>query len=370
MGASTESESAEARRLATLADYMVLDTPPEDDFNDIVQIASQFCEVPIALVSLVETDRQWFKAKVGVDLCETPIGQSVCSLGLLSHDLLIIPDLAADPRTDCNTLVTGIEGLRFYAGAPLIAPSGDVIGMLCVIDVAPRPEGLTEQQKAFLVALARQVIVQLELRQAIIRKNEIDAERKLLNEELSHRLKNTLSVVQGIANQTLKTVADRGPVEAFESRLLALSSAHDVLLQDSWASAPIRNVVAGGIALHASASRFAADGPEVALGPRGALSTSMLLHELGTNAVKYGALSNDRGRIELSWELEGEGPDAILTLHWREQGGPPVTAPVARGFGSKLIGMGLGGSRLVTETYDETGYAASFRSKLSNLQQD
>ena len=370
MGASTEAESAEARRLAVLGDYMILDTPPEQDFDDIVHIASQLCNAPIALVSLVETDRQWFKAKVGVPMHETPISQSVCSLGLCQHDLLIIPDLTADPRTVDNTLVTGVEGLRFYAGAPLIAPRGEVVGMLCVIDTVPRPAGLTAEQKLVLAALARQVIVQLELRQAIVRRNEIDAERRLLNEELSHRLKNTLAMVQGIANQTLKNVTDRKPVEAFESRLLALSSAHDVLLQDNWSSARMMKVIEGGVELHGDRDRFMIDGPELTLGPRGALSTSMLLHELGTNAVKYGALSVEQGKVAVNWALEETGTEPMLVLEWREQGGPPATPPAERGFGSKLIGMGLAGARQVTEDYGNEGYSVTFRSRLAHLQQE
>ena len=333
------AQEEEARRLAILADYMVLDTPPEQDFDDIVHIAAQVCGTPIALVSLVATERQWFKARVGLEACETPINQSVCALGLCQHDLLIIPDLTADARTAMNTLVSGDANLRFYAGAPLIAPRGEVIGMLCVIDLVPRPEGLTDEQKLILPALARQVIVQLELRQAIIRQMEAEAERRLLNEELSHRLKNTLAMVQGIANQTLKNVPDRAPVEAFENRLLALSSAHDVLLQDSWASARMIKVIEGGMALHGSRERFGISGPDITLGPRGALSASMLLHELGTNAVKYGALSVEGGTVAIDWALDGQGPDAILSLRWTEKGGPAVKRPASQGFGSKLINM-------------------------------
>ena len=170
MSTSLDIPLHDPARLAALSDYMVLDTPPEPNFDDIVQLAAQLCNAPISLVSLVEADRQWFKARVGLEAQETPINQSVCKLGLSDPGLLVIPDLSADPRTAENTLVSEDPHIRFYAGAPLVAPHGEVIGMLCVIDHEPRPEGLTVDQQAVLATLARQVIAQLELRYAMIRR--------------------------------------------------------------------------------------------------------------------------------------------------------------------------------------------------------
>ncbi len=364
-----DDDNYEARRLAVLTDYAILDTAPEEDFDDIVQVASHICGTPIALVSLVETNRQWFKARLGIDASETPITQSVCSLGLCQTDPLIIPDLTADPRTADNSLVSGEAALRFYAGAPLAAPGGEVIGMLCVIDVAARPAGLTNEQQLAMKALARQVMVQLELRKAIERQKQAEAERQLLNEELSHRLKNTLAMVQGMANQTLKGVTDRKAVEAFESRLMALSSAHDVLLRDSWTSAHIDVIVAGAMALHAPPGRVTIDGPEMSLGPRGALSMSMLLHELGTNAVKYGALSCDGGHVQVRWAIDETGDVPQLVLDWVERGGPPVAEPAQKGFGSRLIAMGLSGARKVKESYTYLGYEAEFRAPMARMRE-
>ncbi len=360
--------SNEARRLAALSGYAILDTPPEQHFDDIVHVAAHVCNTPIALVSLVEQDRQWFKARVGIEASETPISQSVCSLGLCSNDLLIIPDLTADSRTVDNTLVSGEANLRFYAGAPLVTPTGEIIGMLCVIDVAPRREGLTSEQKMVLQALARQVIVQLELRLAVDAMQKLETERRLLNEEMSHRLKNTLALVQGMANQTLKGVTERDAVTAFENRLMALSSAHDILLQDSWTSAHLLHVVEGGMALHAPRNRFVIEGPDMTLGPRGALSVAMLLHELATNAVKHGALSVATGSVHVGWQIE-RGDSPTLHLHWRERGGPTIEGPASGGFGSKLIAMGLCGARKVNETLGTLGYEAVFSAPLSRVQE-
>ncbi|MCJ2040919.1 PAS domain S-box protein [Methylobacterium sp. J-059] len=154
-------------RLAALDAYGILDTPPEKGFDDIVALARNACGTPVALVSLVAGDRQWFKARVGFEPCETTLDKSVCAHVLGQPDLLVVPDLSQDPRTRDNPLVTGDPFIRFYAGAPLEAADGACIGSLCVIDVEPRPDGLTTDQAESLRALARQVMVQLELRRSL-----------------------------------------------------------------------------------------------------------------------------------------------------------------------------------------------------------
>ncbi|MDQ2765219.1 MAG: ATP-binding protein [Pseudomonadota bacterium] len=153
-------------RLTALDRYNILDTPPEQGFDDIVLLASRICETPVALVSFVASDRQWFKARVGFDQCQTPLDQSVCAHAIQQPGLLIIPDLTADPRTHQNTLVTEGPHIRFYAGARLETREGQALGTLCVIDTKPRPEGLTSEQANSLEALARQVMTQLDLRVA------------------------------------------------------------------------------------------------------------------------------------------------------------------------------------------------------------
>jgi two-component sensor histidine kinase len=355
-------------RLTALSSYAVMDTPPEPNFDDIVQLASQLCNTPISLVSLVETDRQWFKARVGLDARETPIDQSVCKLGLGTTDLLVIPDLTADARTAGNTLVSEDPHIRFYAGAPLIAPRGEILGMLCVIDHEPRPDGLTTDQQAMLATLARQVIAQLELRYAILRRIEEDAERRQLNEQLTERLNQTLAMVHGLANQTLRAVPGRGPVESFQNRLDALTDAHDMLQRKQWADADMTTVVRNSLTRHAALDRFTITGPDIPLAPKGAITTAMLLHELGSNAVKYGALSSEGGHVMVEWRLDGDATNAVLTLNWTERGGPPANVPAQKSFGAKLIAMGLGGGGAIHEEFGALGYAASFEAPLPHLQ--
>ncbi|WP_338664469.1 GAF domain-containing protein [Pararoseomonas sp. SCSIO 73927] len=142
------------RREAALAECAVMDTPAEPEFDGLVQEAAQLCRAPIAVMSLLDRRRQWFKARVGVGLTETPIEQAVCALAADGDSLLVIPDLAGDPRTAANPLVTGEPHVRFYAGAPIRTADGLRIGSLCVVDTAPRPQGLSPWQQDGVVQLA------------------------------------------------------------------------------------------------------------------------------------------------------------------------------------------------------------------------
>jgi diguanylate cyclase len=155
---------AESRRLTALRDYKILDTPTESSFDDLALLASHICGTPIAMVSLVDVDRQWFKAKVGVEMESTPRSQSFCTHAIKGGDLMTVPDATQDPRFVDNPLVTGGPEIRFYAGAPLITPAGEALGTLCVMDKVPHT--LRPEQEGALKALARQVVSQLELRRA------------------------------------------------------------------------------------------------------------------------------------------------------------------------------------------------------------
>jgi PAS domain S-box-containing protein len=151
----------EHRRIAALRSYDVLDSPAEQELDDLVCLAAQICGAPIALISLLDTDRQWFKAKTGWELAETPRDISFCSHAIYQRELFIVPDAAEDERFADNPLVTGEPGIRFYAGAPLVSPQDEALGALCVIDRVPRR--LTPAQEQSLRVLARQVMTHLEL---------------------------------------------------------------------------------------------------------------------------------------------------------------------------------------------------------------
>ena len=159
--------AAEALRLAALRSYAILDTPPEGAFDDITKMAAMICQTPMALVSLIDSERQWFKSETGIGVSETPIGSAICAHAIRQTDLLVVPDTTKDVRFRDNPLVTGEPRLRFYAGAPLITREGHAIGTVCVLD--RRPRLLNQDQLYALKALARQTMVQLELRRALNR---------------------------------------------------------------------------------------------------------------------------------------------------------------------------------------------------------
>lgn len=171
-----------------------------------------------------------------------------------------------------------------------------------------------------------------------------ERQQRLLIDELNHRMKNTLAVVQAIARQTLKN-ADVDPQsrKTFEARLMALASAHDVITRENWESADIADVVQAALKPHRAGEQvlFRTSGPSVRIRPKAALALSLALHELATNAAKYGALSAEQGHVEITWEIEPARQGERLRLRWSEHGGPPVEAPEKTGFGSRLVKHGL-----------------------------
>jgi PAS domain S-box-containing protein len=174
MTADHIAERAESLRLAALAQYRVMDTAREREFNDLAGLASLICETPIAVVNLIGSGRQWFKAEVGLGVDETPLETSFCTTALLEEEFLLVPDATEDERFACNPLVTGEPGLRFYAGALLKTADGHPIGTLCVLDYRPRT--LDARQQEALCQLARQVMSQLELRLTLLERDDANAE--------------------------------------------------------------------------------------------------------------------------------------------------------------------------------------------------
>ncbi|HYZ47894.1 MAG TPA: PAS domain S-box protein [Sphingomonas sp.] len=164
--------------------------------------------------------------------------------------------------------------------------------------------------------------------------------RRLLMHELNHRVKNTLAVVQALAHQSFAGSNDKARREAFEGRLVALASAHSLLTRESWETTSLKDVIASAAApCDPDGERIVFDGPDMRVPPKIAVALGLAMHELCTNAVKYGALSNDRGRVTVAWSIE----DGRLKLCWRERDGPPVAPPQRRGFGSRMLERALAG---------------------------
>ena len=223
----------------------------------------------------------------------------------------------------------------------------------------PGPDG----RPARLLSVSRDIT---ELKRA-------EEQQRLLALELNHRIKNVLAMVQAIASQTFRAASD--PVEAraaFVDRLGALSAAQDRLTETSLTGARLADIVADAFRPHGREGQVTASGPEVDLSPRCALAMSLALHELTTNAIKYGSLSADGGQVEVVWTLT-PGPDSpVFTLSWTESGGPPVTPPTWTGFGSGMIQRALSGyvGGATTLSYAPTGVVFTLTTTLEALTAD
>lgn len=192
-------------------------------------------------------------------------------------------------------------------------------------------------------------------------------QQRLLNDELAHRIKNMFGVVQAIAFQTFGGTQDEAAVQTFEKRLSTLASAHDVLTGRNWSSA-LLGELARSVLETFDEDRFILAGPDVEIGSRAALSLSLMLHELATNAVKYGALTQPGGQIALDWSLVPDDAGERLDLCWTERGGPPVEEPKRKGFGYRLIRMGLTGSGGVELDYSTHGLTVKATAPLHLMQ--
>jgi signal transduction histidine kinase/ActR/RegA family two-component response regulator len=200
-------------RLAVLEWYGILDTPPEQAFDDVVKLVTQLLDAPIAVVNLIARHRQWFKSEVGLGVREMPLDDSICKFALLEESRMVVPDTLEDPRFRANPLVTGAPGLRFYAGQVLKTRDGVPLGTLCVLDTAPRPGGLTAQQEFALATLGQQVMSQIELRTALVDQQaliaqqaaaqaalrEADRKKDEFLAMLAHELRNPLAPITSAA---------------------------------------------------------------------------------------------------------------------------------------------------------------------------
>ncbi len=378
----------EADRLSALDRYQILDTPREAEFDDIVRIAAQICGAPMALISLVDDRRQWFKAAIGLSVSETPRGIAFCAHAIEEDSIFVVRDALKDERFAANPLVTGDPGLRFYAGAPLQTPEGFPLGTLCVLDRKARD--LTTAQLESLSALSRQVMAQFELRHALKQRTEAWAhtdrllkekevilaeknaaleEKDLLMQEVHHRVKNSLATVQSLL--TLQARATNDPEAARQlqesaARIQTFGAIHEHLYRvgaDSQVdiAAYLRSLIDDQqFAFRTTFDRRIIDfeAPSTSWPSGDAPMLGLILIELVTNALKYGAgivrVTLERMTDEVRLIVEDEGQ----TLD------PDFDPATSKGLGMRIIAGLLrsqkGGRLEIDRTVGHTRFIATF----------
>lgn len=285
------------------------------------------------------------------------------------------PDIRIDPRYGHNPPHRGMPDGHLpvvsYLAVPVISGSGKVIGGLFFGH--PEPNRFAPETEALITAIASQAAVAIDnarLHKAaqaeIVQRKAAQEAKDLLLHEIKHRVKNTLATIQALASQTLKqTPAEEK--QAFIDRLHALSDAHDLLTQSDWNTIGLQVLASQSLKAFAGADieRIVTRGPDVALTANKALILTMVLHELGTNAVKYGSLSVSAGRVDVTWHVATVDDRSILRLTWRESGGPQVISPNRRGFGSRMIASALQGDEGSARfDYREQGLEAQLELRL------
>lgn len=320
----------EQARLLALARYQILDTPPEAAFDGLTALAAHILDVPIALISIVDADRQWFKSAHGLEETQTPRDVSFCGHVVANDRELIVADALEDQRFADNPLVTGDPHVRFYVGIPLRTRDGSVLGTLCAIDQKPRE--LTPDRRRLLETLAQQVIAQMELRRRNLELEEHDRENKglqtrlqaslrekeLLLQEVHHRVKNNLQLVSSLINLQLALVPEgeaRSALEEVQGRIHAVAIVHEAIYSArDYSQVPISNYVrslASSIfyALGATSKEIGMDLDvgELRLPVDKAIPCGLVLNELISNAVKHAFPDGRAGTVRVQVSLLPDG---------------------------------------------------------------
>ena len=342
----------EAERLAAVRRYDILDTPPDGAFDRITRIAARLFQVPISIVSIVDTDRIWFKSHHGLEFTEIPRSPGLCASAILDSKPWVLTDASVDPRSLTNPLVAGEFGLRFYAGVPLRTRDGFNLGTLCVIDHTPRP--ITETDIEQLTDLAAVVMDELELRRAA---NRELSHKEALFKEVHHRVKNNFQIVSSLLSLQSRSVPQelRGHFEESLHRIHSMGLLHEKFYAGEHVETIditdyIRELVPSVIDAFGLEERVSAhvDGSSVQIGLDEATPLSLLIGEVVSNACKHAFPDERRGTIAIAVGLDG----GHLTIRIVDDG-IGVGAPTASS-GTRM------GTRLIAKFVDQLNGSSSF----------
>ncbi|HEX6862940.1 MAG TPA: GAF domain-containing sensor histidine kinase [Thermoanaerobaculia bacterium] len=240
----------EPERLAALRRYRILDTLPEQVYDDLTRLAAHICQTPIALVSLIDAQRQWFKSRVGLEVPQTDRAYSFCAHAVASRETLIVPNALEDGRFAGNPLVTGDPEIRFYAGTPLLSSDGHALGTLCVIDRKPRR--FRDDHRDMLAALGRLVMIQIELRLHLAERESIERAKSEFVSIVSHELRTPLTSIRGSLGLIEGGVAGEIPPKVAQMVGIARANA-DRLIRLINDMLDLAKIEAGGVELKLAA---------------------------------------------------------------------------------------------------------------------
>lgn len=350
---SPESTSErESARLAALRRYDILDTPPDGSFDHVAQVAARLFDVPIAIISLVDNDRIWFKAKHGIDVEQIDRDPGLCASAILQSEPYLLTDASRDPRSLANPLVAGDFGLRFYLAAPLRTSDGYNLGTICVIDRKPR--AVRQEQIEQLQALADVVIDQMELRlsarnavadlqKAVEQKDAALQRSRMLAREIDHRVMNSLQQVSSLLTLQSRSLGDDEATRQLQlaaTRVTAVARVHQHIFQSGDEHAPdgvgyLRRLC-GDLEDILAAGSISVEGAEVELPIEKIAPIGLLVNELVTNAYKHGAAN-----VRVTFEPDASTPGRYcLRLSDDGDGFPADFDPhKTTGLGMKVVRM-------------------------------
>jgi two-component sensor histidine kinase len=253
------------------------------------------------------------------------------------RDFVVTEDMAR--VTDAVRSLTGRDEATFEYRVAAADGRHRWLRSSCAV-VERRADGGPARVVGVTLDVTQPKLAEAKLQREVAERRRAEERQQLLIHELNHRVKNVLATVQSVARQSLGRAGADGPLADFEDRLMALAWTHDILTRERWAGASLKTVLARTMSPHGD-GRVTLKGPDLRISPKMALALAMGVHELATNAAKYGALSTEAGRVEIAWRLDEAVAPPQLTLEWRERGGPKVIPPTRRGFGARLLERGL-----------------------------